>query len=115
VVRVLVCGGRDFVDEGAMKSTLDKFHSTTPIICLIHGAARGADTLAAKWARENGIHVVEFPALWATYGRGAGRVRNRQMLVIGRPDIILAFPGGAGTQNMIDQSIRAGIKVVSCH
>lgn len=48
--RVLVCGGRDYADAKSLGMVLDAAHSANPIVCLIHGAARGADTLAADWA-----------------------------------------------------------------
>lgn len=45
--RVLVCGGRDYDDRDSLVTVLDAAHYANPIECLIHGAARGADTLAA--------------------------------------------------------------------
>jgi hypothetical protein len=48
---------------------------------LIHGGARGADTLADSVAVELGIPVRVFPAHWNQFGRGAGPVRNKEMLM----------------------------------
>jgi len=52
-----------------------------------------------------------FPADWSRHGKSAGPIRNRQMLIEGRPDIVVAFPGGKGTANMIKQAVEAGVKV----
>ena len=39
-------------------------------------------------------------------------IRNRRMLIEGKPDLVLAFPGGKGTANMVEISRKAGVKVV---
>lgn len=106
-MRVLVCGGRDFEDEGLMGRILD----TIPISTVIHGMARGADRMGGAYAKLHGLDVVEFPALWDTHGKRAGHVRNAQMLTEGQPDLVVAFPGGRGTDNMIEQAKKAGVEV----
>ena len=71
-MKVLVCGGRDFDDYYKVAATLDLLHRESPISVLIHGAARGADSLASRWARKNNVAVREFPAQWEFHGRAAG-------------------------------------------
>jgi len=110
--RVLVCGGRDFNDLGAVWSQLDAFHALEgPIIVVIHGGARGADELAARWADFNGIHDDPFIAEWGQYGRAAGPLRNQRMINEGAPDILFAFPGGRGTADMVRRARAANIPV----
>lgn len=108
-MRVLVCGSRHFQDYELLKETLDGYEFTE----IIHGKARGADTLAGDYGRSNGIEVREFPADWNKYGRGAGPIRNSQMLKEGKPELVIAFraPDSRGTQNMIDQAQKAGVEV----
>jgi predicted Rossmann-fold nucleotide-binding protein len=53
-----------------------------------------------------------FPANWPKHGKGAGFIRNQQMLNEGKPDLMIAFPGGKGTADMIEKAIKAGIKVI---
>lgn len=94
-MRILVCGGRHYADSKHLNRVLalvcvGRFKETT----IIHGAANGADKLAGEWARHAGIKELSFPADWERYGRGAGLVRNKQMLDEGRPDLVIAFPGG---------------------
>jgi hypothetical protein len=79
---------------------------------LIEGEAPGADTLAREWATEQGIPVERYPADWNRHGKAAGPIRNRRMLVEGKPDLVVAFPGGRGTANMISQAEAAGVKVL---
>lgn len=109
-MRVLVCGSRHFNDKELMEDVLKQWD----ISCVVEGEARGADTLAREYAERHGLDVLPFPALWDKHGRAAGPIRNRQMLVEGKPELVIAFrgPNSRGTQNMIDQAKKAGIEVV---
>lgn len=108
-MRVLVCGGRDFDDPFLLAARLAELG---PFSMLIHGDARGADTLADNWARYMGVPVIRFPADWRKHGAYAGPIRNRQMLVEGKPDLVVAFPGGKGTANMVALAREACVEVV---
>ena len=110
-MRVLVCGGRDFKDYPFLCRTLGVVDSKEGIDTIISGAAKGADTLAADWAAMNWAYLEEYPAQWDKYGRKAGPIRNKQMLDEGQPDLVIAFPGGHGTDNMCKQAEKAGVEV----
>jgi len=107
---VLVCGGRDYKDAARVKSVLDKFREDMlddKIMWVVHGAARGADTLAGQWALENQVPVAEFPADWDAHPKAAGPIRNKEMLEflllkksVGAEICVIAFAGGTGTANM---------------
>ncbi|MGX9443924.1 DUF2493 domain-containing protein [Nitrobacteraceae bacterium UC4446_H13] len=112
MTRVLVCGGRDYVNGRRLRFVLDHYNDGNPFSAVIHGAARGADTLASEWASNRSIPALPFPADWDNHGRSAGHIRNAQMLREGKPDVVIAFPGGRGTDNMIDQATRAGVPVL---
>lgn len=112
MIRVLVCGGRDWEDELAVELALNCLNELHGIECIVHGAARGADTLAMQWANRRGVKHRPFPANWDAHGLGAGRRRNRQMLREAEPDLVVAFPGGSGTLDMIEISEKAGIPVL---
>ncbi len=130
--RVLVCGSRDWDDQDIIWTMLDGLfaHILSSIdwvpdpgtITIIDGAARGADTMAYKWAEcmiEQGLGQVVFseryPADWDQHGRAAGPIRNKQMLVEGKPTLVLAFSDdlsvSRGTANMVKQSRAAGVPV----
>lgn len=106
-MRVLVCGGRGYSDAEAVARALNALRPSL----VIHGAARGADALAATWAAAYGIPAQPFPADWETYGRAAGHVRNARMLAEGKPDLVVAFPGGRGTEDMKRRARKAGVEV----
>lgn len=112
-MKVLACGGRDFADHEALTRALDHVVAERgPIDVLVHGAARGADSLAGQWAASRGIAVRAYPADWAAHGRAAGPVRNQEMIDREVPDLVVAFAGGAGTADMVRRARRAGIAVV---
>lgn len=107
-MRVLVCGGRDFCDRAWLYSVLDTLPNVTEIIS---GGATGADRYAIHWALEHRIPYKEYPANWQLHGRGAGVLRNQQMLNEARPDLVVAFPGGRGTADMVRRSKDAKVPV----
>lgn len=107
--RVLVCGGRDYTDRKTLYRILDGAHKTWGISCIIHGNARGADTLAAEWAKSRGVPDDPYPADWTRHGKAAGPIRNQEMITKGRPDIAFSFPGGKGTADMRKRLKKAGI------
>lgn len=110
---VLVCGGRDYSDRAALFGTLDVAHSLGgPISMLLHGGASGADALAAEWARTNGVPYRGFPANWREYDKAAGPLRNQRMLDEGGPDLVVAFPGGGGTADMVRRAREVGVTVI---
>ena len=111
LMRVLVCGGRNYTDWRAVSDALRRLHDNTPIEIIIHGCASGADTLAARWAFLAGICVHAFGADWAPHGKAAGPIRNQQMLDKGRPNLVVAFPGGKGTADMLRRAEAAGVKI----
>ncbi len=107
-MRILVCGGRDYSNDKFLNEELDKHQFT----CLITGMARGADTLAWLYAKRKDIPTAEFRADWKRFGKRAGFLRNEKMLVEGKPDLVIAFPGGAGTAMMCQIAYAAGVKVI---
>jgi hypothetical protein len=112
-MRVVVFGGRDFDKLGLLFKALDQVDEQYGISVVIDGVARGADTMAHKWALARGKETERYPADWAKFGRSAGPIRNRQMIEEGKPDMGIAFPGGRGTDNMKMQLRKNGIKVLS--
>jgi len=112
MTKVLVCGGRDFSDYRRLCDVLDKLHAQRRFAALIEGGAKGADTFAHRWALERGIEATEFTADWDRFGRAAGPIRNKQMLEEGKPDLVVAFPGGRGTASMVSLAMDANIEVI---
>lgn len=121
-MRVLVCGGRDldpyevctWLQKRALQILGDRLPDFNPLggLCLVNGVAPGADSGALLWAKVEGYKIASFPADWMKHGKAAGPIRNAQMLTEGKPDIVLALPGGRGTADMVRQAKAAGVPVV---
>lgn len=120
-IRLLVCGGRDYSSADAWnwleRNARDYVAERLRLYnfgfsVLIHGGARGADEGAARWGASEDLKVLAFPADWKTHGRAAGPIRNRKMVVDGKPDVVIAFPGGRGTADMIRTAEEFGIPVI---
>lgn len=111
-LRTIVCGGRDYDDAMAVYHALDDFDAAHGIAVVAHGGAAGADDLARNWAMMGGIPVVSYPANWKAEGKAAGPKRNQRMLDEFKPDVVIAFPGGRGTADMIRRAEAHGVKVV---
>lgn len=113
-MRVLVTGGRNYDDSRRVSQVLDKLHREAVISVIIEGGAHGADRLAREWAgHPYGCGKVEtYEADWENQGRFAGPMRNQRMLDEGKPDLVIAFPGGRGTADMCRKARKAGVQVV---
>lgn len=106
----LICGGRDQDDQFCSDALVKLAVIGLPSI-VIHGGARGADTAAGAWANDIGIHDAEVKALWDYNKKAAGHVRNAVMLLLS-PDLVVALPGGRGTDSMVQKAKKADIPVV---
>jgi predicted Rossmann-fold nucleotide-binding protein len=109
---IVVCGGRDFNDEPFIREALDLANNQLQIEVLIHGNCEGVDKLSGKWARDNGVQEVIVPPNWKLHGKAAGPIRNSVMLDL-NADVLVAFPGGSGTDNITNQANKKRIKVIT--
>jgi hypothetical protein len=129
-MKILVCGGRDFGQERDIKGQLttmallerqflrdylNLYYEHHPDLThLIHGDARGADQQGGGWARMKGLHEVKVAALWDIHGKAAGTIRNRAMLdLMHASDVVIAFPGGRGTADMVSRALKGGYAVIA--
>lgn len=112
-MKVIVCGGRDYENWQHVHSTLNELHKARKITHIIHGNAPGADTHGGCWARKNGVQEVVCASNWDKYGTRGGPIRNQAMLQL-VPDLVLAFPGGRGTSDMMRQADEGCFHVVRC-
>lgn len=112
VMRLLICGGRNFADRKLLYEKMDDIKGNNWIGSVITGGARGADKLGDEWAKSRKIDREIFFADWNKYGKGAGPIRNQRMLDEGRPTLVVAFPGGKGTADMVRRAKTANIPVI---
>lgn len=119
-LRVLVTGSREFSDYatvcheigGVLKRQIADGDRRRVVV--VHGGARGADTLAERAARAFGMTAEPHPADWDAFGKGAGFRRNTEMVSLGA-DLCIAFykqgAGNKGTDHCARLAERAGIPV----
>jgi hypothetical protein len=111
---LLVTGDREWSNEIAVRHIFDFFSSN---ISVMHGWARGLDSIVDKVAHERNMHVLRRPSHWKhndklwveihgpcspfckeIIGRATGVIRNGAMLKEHQPHLLLAF------HNNLDQS-----------
>lgn len=83
-----VIGSRTFDKTKLLKEVLDSLSITK----IVSGGAKGADSLAAKYARDKGIPLEEVFPEWDRYGKGAGFRRN--VTIVDSSDAVIAFWDG---------------------
>lgn len=85
---LMVAGSRDFQNYAILEKLLDYIVAQIPRpIVIVQGEARGADSLAKRYAQSHSISSLEFPADWKSHGKRAGYLRNKEMV-----DFIKQFP-----------------------
>lgn len=115
-MRIVVCGSRDFAARWLLNYVLDELLEEYRFDILAHGDASGADRMAGEWADDNGIDVLKYRADWASNGRAAGPIRNRKMLNIARPSLVVAFATkplseSRGTYDMVSLAEKSNLPV----
>lgn len=108
VRRLGVTGGRDYDNWHMVVHALRQMPETAT---LVHGSARGADSLCAEWWTMHDRPIEAHPADWKTHGKAAGFIRNQEMVDSGL-DLLLVFPGGRGTDDMRTRALRANVPVL---
>lgn len=114
---ILVCGGRHYSDRAKVFKTLGEIigyggHPDSRRTIIVHGGAKGADKLADDFAEYAGHRVHVYKADWQAHGRAAGPIRNQKMLDVEKPSLVIAFPGGSGTADIVRRAKAAGIKTI---
>lgn len=114
--RLLITGSRDIFrleERQLVLSWMDRTIDEGGYDVVVHGAARGVDSLADRiattWDRWP-ITVERHPADWDRHGKAAGPRRNLEMVRMGAAGC-LAFPRGVtgGTWHCLTEAVRAGI------
>lgn len=104
-MKVIIAGGRAYKFTPSDLHFLDGFHKAVTIEEVVSGGAGGADREGERWAINRGIPIKLFMADWENEGKAAGPIRNQKM--VDYADVLIAFPGGRGTSDIIN---RAQIK-----
>lgn len=110
-MNIAIIGGRDFNNYNLLKESIFKEINLNEISLIVSGGAKGADSLGERLGEEFGISTLVFKPDWSKHGRGAGFVRNKQ--IIENSDIVFAFWDGKskGTKHSIDISNSLNKKI----
>jgi len=107
--KVIIAGGRNFIDYEYLKGKcLEIINEPCEIVT---GAAKGADFLGEKFAKEIGFQVKKFPANWNLHGKSAGPIRNKEMADYANTLICFWDGQSRGTKNMIEEAIERGLEI----
>lgn len=113
-MNIAIIGSRNFTDFELLSSTILSYLSENELTAtsVVSGGAKGADTLAEKFALENHLKITVFKPDWKQFGKRAGFIRNT--LIIENSDIVFAFWDGIsnGTKDSIDKAEKLGKEVV---
>jgi YspA, cpYpsA-related SLOG family len=112
-MRVIVTGGRNYSWSSVDDAALDHYHANYHFTELVHGGATGAETGARIWAERRGVPATVMHAEWAKYGNRGTKLRNTAMAqYVGKEGMVIVFPGGGGTLNMVQKARAMGMAVV---
>lgn len=123
-LRLLICGGRNYKFGVLDIAFLNDYRECFTIVEVVHGGATGADAEARIWAAWHSVPMREFKVNWRPQGqsgptdRSAGPRRNSEMAqyVASHEDkvagLVIAFPGGTGTDDMVRKAKAKGLQVV---
>lgn len=106
---VLFTGSRDFTNVEMVVDVLLQYNSDTTTI--VHGGAKGLDTIVDITAKQLGFNVICYPANWKD-GKRDGLYRNSQMLYETKPDFVEGFRSklnSRGTNDMLMKTGKAGV------
>lgn len=116
---ILVTGDRHWPDNyrEPILDALSSYIPACPYVRVVHGGDQGVDSIAGWIAKEVlGYQVTKYPADWDRYHKGAGPIRNQEMLDK-EPGIAicLAFHPNLlfsrGTADMVRRAVKKNIPV----
>lgn len=111
-MRVIVCGSRNFPHVNVVEEELAKINMQKSITAVIHGCSGLLGWMVDRWARSYSIPVVHYPPNWEHHGKNGEQIRNAFMLEDSRPDLVVAFPGGPHTSDLVRRAINTGAAVL---
>lgn len=108
-MKLAIIGTKKFNDYNLLSSKIENISNIEQIIS---GGAPGADTLAKKYAKLNGIPFLEFPPNYEKYRDKAKHIRDD--LITDHCDKLLAFWDGEceGTKYTIERAKKLEKEVI---
>ena len=116
-MKVIVTGGRDYMDVVHLCAVLDSIHQHVKgkgkITDIIEGGCpTGADDIARRWRSDNQVNGTTYHADWKAHGRSAGPRRNTKMCKENQDATVVACPGGRGTADCGRTARALGMNVI---
>ncbi len=110
-MKVAIVGSRNYPELDKVREYVRSLPNGSTVVS---GGAKGVDKTAEDAAKECGLGVISLKPDWKKYGRGAGIVRNKQ--IVETADEVVAFWDGKsrGTMNTVDtaKKLDKPVKVI---
>lgn len=101
---IIVTGGAGFCDKARIFEALNANHESSTVTRVLVGDSSKAEKIAADWAKANDIPCAVFMLDFSIDRREA--VSQRHQLMLGQGvDAVIAFPGGASTNDVIRKAV----------
>ena len=107
-MKLIIAGGRNAPTYAELED-LWKYLDRGIITEVVSGCAKGADTLGEEWATKNNIPIKKFPADWETHGKGAGFIRNKEMVDYADSLLVIWDGVSKGTQHTVSLAKTTGM------
>ena len=107
-MKIIIAGSRS-LDDDTVYDVLVNFFETNrdlynQITEVVSGTARGVDRVGELFAFNSGWPVMQFPADWDNYGRGAGHIRNDAMADYADALLLIWDGTSKGSANMLKRA-----------
>lgn len=101
-MNISVVGSRTISDYCLIESTILETLELGDIDLVVSGGAAGVDSLGELFAKKYDIKTKIFYPDWEKFGRAAGMIRNKDIII--NSDVVFAFWDGKskGTKSSID-------------
>jgi hypothetical protein len=108
-VKIAIVGSREYPNLGRVTAYVESLPEGTVIVS---GNAEGVDRVAEVAGNHYGLDVISIPADWDTHGKGAGYIRNIE--IVEQVETVVAFWDGKskGTLHTITEATKRGIRVI---
>ena len=110
-MKTIIAGSRSIEDSSSVYRAFHDCPFSKKVTEIVSGNCRGPDKSGEELAKEYNIPLKIFPANWAKYKQGAGKIRNVEMALYA--DALIAVWDGfsSGTAHMIDCARARGLQV----
>lgn len=112
-LRVIVCGSLYYPDKALVWEHLSRLNEQRgPFALLCSEPVTGVAELARSWAKENDVPSHNAFGNPDKFGAAADRIRRTHMIASVQPNLVIAFPGGPETTDLVTKARAAGIEVI---